>query len=302
MIQPRHLVGIFALATPLLLAGWAMATPLSDLDRPVGQGALAGSGYVNSDSLRAPEGETLGSKPSLSGSFSVPFDSDGFASTAFEGAASSQDMAQNWLRVRSHSGSSGDWPALATFGVGEGLLLEDSIELSEDDGEQITVDELARRLVRQEAQRGRALLGTSGRPGSSTSQGVDLGLNLVRNLLDHKMDRELALAALSHTTEIREFLLRVTASDDIADYETAITVGGSRAAQRETAGVSQGDDRTLTSGELERIKASNEGSAVQTLKDFLLEFLADFRIIFFFGGSLLLILLLSAVVSRWVRA
>lgn len=302
MIQPRHLVGIFALATPLLVAGWAMATPLNELDRPAGQGPLVGSGYVDSDSMEAPQGETRGSKPSLSGSFSAPFDTDGFASTAFEGAASSQDVAQNWLRVRSHSGSSGDWPALTTFGVGEGLLLDDTIELSEDDGEGITVDELARRFVRQEARRGRALLGTSGRPGSSSSQRVDLGLNLVRNLLDHKMDRELALAALSHTTEIREFLLQVTASDNIADYETVITVGGGRTAQRETATVSQGDGRTVTSGELERIKASNEGSAVQSLKDFLIEFLADFRIIFFFGASLALILLLSAIVSRWVRA
>lgn len=300
MNQRSLIIGLSALLGSLTLTTWAMATPLSELGQAQEASSTLGSGYVASGSPQPPRSPSEVDGPTLSGTVSDYYGSDGVTPTGLGASSQSQAATQNWLRVRSHAGSSGDWPALTAFEVG--LDLEGYRDVREDDGEQITVSEIARRFLRQEAANGRSIVSVPGEAVASATRGVDLGLDLVRNLLDHQMDRELALAALAHTTEIREFLLKLTESDNISDYEAAAARRGGGSSDRNAARTNVEDSATISSPELDRIKRDNQGTAVESFKAFILEFLTDFRILFFFGGSLMLILLLSTAVTRWGKA
>ncbi len=229
----------------------------------------------------------------------------GELTSGFDIGLTDQGLTQNWLRVRMHSGSASDWAPLLTSGLPDRFALEDMEARVEADGSQITVDELTRRFLKQEARAGRSPISLSIPGADGDGAGVDLGLNMVRSLLDHKMDRELALTALSHTLEIREFLLRVSASDQVRDYETVVGSNSARRSSTAAAATPQSDNsqqKTYASPELGQIQRENEGSVIDSLTEFVMEFLVDIRTIFFFGGSLFLILLLSFAVSRWSRA
>lgn len=223
--------------------------------------------------------------------------------SGFDIGLTNQGLTQDWLRVRMHSGSASDWAPLLNSGLPVELTPEVLEERVEDDGSKISVDELTRRFLTQEELAGRSLIGASVPGAAGDGESVDLGLNLVRSLLDHEMDRELALTALSHTIEIREFLLRLTASDHVEDYEMVIHAKSNRRSAAAASGKADGArEKVISSAERDHIAGTNDGSTIDNLKEFILEFLVDVRTIFFFGGSLLLILLLSFAVSRWSSA
>lgn len=293
----RLQAGLVVSIAPFLFGGWAMATPLSELSGQPEPGQVGA----------APSSATPGAayRDGTTESFARSFGDDGIVTTELSLSPPSQGMAQDWLRVRSHVGTVGAWSAFD--GVESAMEFEPEearpMEPVRNDG--ISVEELARLVLERDVAMGRRAAGgdsaAAAGAGAGQDEGVDLGLDLVRTILDHKMDRELALAALAHTIEIREFLLQLTESDQIADYQV-VRAGNGRSAGAQAAGRDEAAERAITSPELDRLEHSGENSAVKSLKGFVVEFLTDIRIILFLGGSLALILLLSAVVTRWSRA
>ena len=222
----------------------------------------------------------------------------------FDQSIGSSSFAQNWLRVTAHARSSGEDMLMAGFGAPSERGMGSSEDLEEIDPNQITVDGIVRRFLRQEADKGRNWVDgeqESGGGGSGESGG-DLGLNLVREVLVYQMDKELALNALNHTTEIREYLLKMTAVDQASGFEILVTGSGRKSAAGGGSKSSGTMNSTLSSAELERIKQVNQGTSVGSLMDFISKTLIDIRLIFFFAISVVAILLFTMLVSRWVKA
>ena len=302
MIQQRILAGLIVSLPPLLLAGWAMATPLSELGRSSEQGAARGSGYGLSDrqSQRGAERPSLGS--GTAGSPSGSFGPDGFTTIGigFGGSEQDQGFAQDWLRVRSQPDAADDLSALTNFDAPGEPVTEAAEEL---EVEKISIEELTKLFLEQEAQQGRSWRGGTKQGQSLPSLHIDLGLNLVRKLLDHEVERELAVSALSHTIEIREYLIQLTAVDDTIVFDPA--AAQARRGNGYTGTASGGNGRATSKASAEgpqHIAQPGQGSAIDTLTDFIYEYLLDIRIISLTAVSLALIFLISVAVSRSAKA
>lgn len=276
------LAGPAALAAYFLFAVAVSATPLDDLGSVAASSIDLGAGYLDAGITdRTTEG-----KP------------DEEASAG--GTAPDTGLARDWLRVKARFGSDAEHSVLETgFGAPSETRLGSSSALDEALAEEISLEEVGRRLLSQGGL-ARRLRGNRRGQSQGQGQGLDLGLNLVRSVLETRLDRELALTSLAHTMEIRQFLLEHTASDHVSEYEVRSDGSSPAATQAATAAAAQ-KEALITAGRFEEIKRTNEGSPIKSLKQFISEFLIDFRIFFFFGISLVLILLLSTLVTRWVK-
>ena len=277
------------------LATLAAATPLERLESYGTSSGAFGQGYLDSG---------LSATAGASGSAVLGAESDGsvlVGASELDDSIRNSSFARNWLRVTSHAGASSEEWLLASFGAPSERGMGSSDDLEEVDREQITVDGIVRRFLRQEADKGRVWTGPRGQGGGSGSSGGDLGLNLVREVLVYRMDEELALNALNHTTEMREYLLSMTAVDQANNFDLLVTGSGSRSASSSGKKNAAGPSSTLSPEDLERIARDNKDTNVASLMDFVSKLLIDVRILFFFGLSVLAISLLTMLVSRWAK-